>query len=103
VPTHKKILFVETSPDVIHAFWVPEFLFKRDVIPGRENRFEVTVDKEGTFRGRCSELCGTYHSRMLFTLKSVSWTAYQQFLATATAQAKAGTNDMFTTSSGSGT
>lgn len=62
------------SPDVIHSFWVPVFLFKMDVVPGRntENHFTLTPDREGTFAGRCAELCGVYHSRMLFDVKVVS-------------------------------
>ena len=57
---------------MIHSFWVPAFLFKMDVIPGRTNQFEVTPNKEGTFIGKCAELCGVDHSRMLFTVKVVS-------------------------------
>jgi cytochrome c oxidase subunit II len=59
------------SPDVIHSFWVPAFLFKMDVFPGREkeNHFTLTPDRSGTFDGRCAELCGVYHSRMLFNVK----------------------------------
>ena len=59
------------SPDVIHSFWVPGFLFKMDVVPGRDNHFVVTPTREGTFDGRCAELCGVYHSRMLFNVKVV--------------------------------
>jgi cytochrome c oxidase subunit 2 len=62
------------SPDVIHSFWVPDFLFKMDVVPGRQkyNHFTLTPDRSGTFEGRCAELCGVYHSRMLFDVKVVS-------------------------------
>ncbi|WP_203660517.1 aa3-type cytochrome oxidase subunit II [Actinocatenispora rupis] len=81
VPTHKTIRFNETSQDVIHSFWVPELLFKRDVFPKpTTNSFEVTVEKEGAYVGRCAELCGTYHSQMNFELRAVSWTDYQKFL-----------------------
>ena len=66
VPSKKRIRFVETSNDVIHSFWVPALLFKRDVIPGRTNSFEVTIDKEGSYVGRFAELFGTYHSNMNF-------------------------------------
>lgn len=59
------------SPDVIHSFWVPDFIFKLDVIPGKENQFSVTPTRTGTFAGRCAELCGVYHSRMLFDVKVV--------------------------------
>lgn len=82
VPTHQSILFVESSPDVIHSFWVPELLFKRDVFPGNvKNTFAVTIDKEGAYVGHCAELCGTYHSMMNFELRAVSAAEYQKFLA----------------------
>ncbi len=72
IPVGETVNFNLTSPDVIHAFWVPEFLFKRDVIPGHPNHFSITATQTGTFTGHCSELCGLYHSRMLFTLKIVT-------------------------------
>jgi len=68
----KTVEFQLTSPDVIHSFWVPAFIFKLDVVPGRVNKFQVTPDRLGTFDGRCAELCGVYHSRMLFNLKVVT-------------------------------
>ncbi|HET9516793.1 MAG TPA: cytochrome c oxidase subunit II [Actinoplanes sp.] len=82
LPTGKKIRFEETSRDVIHSFWVPEMLFKRDVIPGNvRNVFEVTLDREGRYVGRCAELCGTYHAFMQFELVVVSPERYETFLA----------------------
>lgn len=72
LPVDKTVTFSLTSPDVVHSFWVPAFLRKLDVIPGRTNQFTVTPNKEGTFRGKCAELCGIDHSRMLFTVKIVS-------------------------------
>lgn len=82
LPTGKKIRFEEISRDVIHSFWVPELLFKRDVFPGNaRNRFEVTIDREGAYVGRCAELCGTYHSMMNFELRAVSPEKYDRFLA----------------------
>jgi cytochrome c oxidase subunit II len=81
LPTNKTIQFTETSKDVIHSFWVPEFLFKRDVIPGVQNKFEITVVKEGEYVGRCAELCGTYHSMMNFEVITVSADRYQQYLS----------------------
>jgi cytochrome c oxidase subunit 2 len=82
VPTHKSIRFVEQSQDVIHSFWVPDLLFKRDVFPGNvKNSFAVTIEKEGAYVGRCAELCGTYHSMMNFELRAVSFDEYQRFLA----------------------
>lgn len=82
LPTGKRIRFVETSDDVIHSFWVPSFLFKRDVIPGRANSFEITsIDKSGAFVGRCAEFCGTYHSEMNFEVRAVSPPDFERYLA----------------------
>jgi cytochrome c oxidase subunit II len=82
LPIGRKIRFEEHSEDVIHSFWVPELLFKRDVFPGNvRNVFEVTIDKDGRYVGRCAELCGTYHSQMTFELVAVSPERYEQFLA----------------------
>jgi cytochrome c oxidase subunit 2 len=83
IPVGETVQFNLTSADVVHSFWVPNFLFKRDVIPGHPNHFAVTATKTGTFLGHCSELCGLYHARMLFTLKVVT---PQQFQAYMTAQ-----------------
>ncbi len=81
VPTGRTVRFEETSRDVIHSFWVPEMLFKRDVFPGSiRNRFEVTFDREGRYVGRCAELCGTYHAFMQFELVVVSPERFDQFL-----------------------
>jgi cytochrome c oxidase subunit II len=85
VPTDQTIRFELASADVIHSFWVPEFLFKLDIIPGnengRDNVFEVTVREEGAYVGRYAELCGTYHAFMNFELRSVSPDAYESYLA----------------------
>jgi cytochrome c oxidase subunit 2 len=92
LPTGKKIRFEETSRDVIHSFWVPEMLFKRDVFPGNvRNAFEVTLDREGRYVGRCAELCGTYHAFMQFELVVVPPKKFTQFLAAK--QAGASTPD----------
>ena len=85
LPTDRTIQFNVASADVIHSFWVPEFLFKRDVIPGnangRDNVFELTVREEGAYVGRCAELCGTYHAYMNFEVRSVSGEDYDAYLA----------------------
>jgi len=72
LPVDKRVEFTLTARDVIHSFWVPAFLQKLDVIPGRVNRFQVVPTTEGTFAGKCAELCGSYHSAMLFQVKVVS-------------------------------
>lgn len=82
VPVGKTIVFVEHSRDVIHSFWVPDLLFKRDVFPGNvTNKFQVTVDTPGSYVGRCAELCGTYHSQMNFEMRAVSLPDYLKFVA----------------------
>ncbi|MEU1488599.1 cytochrome c oxidase subunit II [Streptomyces sp. NPDC005752] len=80
LPKGEKVRFILTSRDVIHSFWVVPFLMKQDVIPGHTNSFEVTPMKEGTYMGKCAELCGVDHSRMLFNVKIVSPERYQQHL-----------------------
>ena len=62
--------------DVIHSFWVPAFLQKMDMIPGQDQQFQVVPTQEGTFQGKCAELCGDYHSQMLFNVKVVSQAEY---------------------------
>ena len=81
LPTQRTIRFVQTSPDVIHSWWVPDFLFKRDVIPGRENTFEITLKKEGEYIGRCAEFCGEKHSAMNFRVRVVSPEEYEEHIA----------------------
>ncbi|MEV6110542.1 cytochrome c oxidase subunit II [Streptomyces sp. NPDC051940] len=81
LPIGEKVRFVLTSRDVIHSFWVVPFLMKQDVIPGHTNVFEVTPNREGTFLGKCAELCGVDHSRMLFNVKVVSPERYREHLA----------------------
>ena len=60
------------SDDVAHSFWVPEFLTKRDLIPGVDNEIDVTPTETGTFRGRCAEYCGLDHWRMYFQVRIVT-------------------------------
>lgn len=81
VPTQKRVRFVEVSRDVIHSFWVPDMLFKRDVLPGpAKNEFEVTIVKEGAYVGRCAELCGAYHSMMNFEVRAVSADQFDRYI-----------------------
>lgn len=80
IPTGEVVKFNLTSIDVVHAFWIVPFEFKRDVIPGYANHFAVTAIKTGTFIGRCTELCGVYHSRMLFTVKIVTPAQFKQWI-----------------------
>jgi len=75
LPVGKSVQVSLDSADVIHAWYVPRFLFKRDVVPGQTNRFEFTIDAADVnqvFRGQCAELCGTGHATMLFTVLGLS-------------------------------
>jgi cytochrome c oxidase subunit II len=81
VPTGRTIEFREHSEDVVHSFWVPEMLFKRDVFPGSiTNTFQVTIEREGAYVGRCAELCGAYHSMMNFEMRVVSPAEFDRYL-----------------------
>ncbi len=83
------------SPDVIHSFWIPAFGFKMDVVPGRDNSFQVNLmeGSEGEYVGRCAELCGVDHTRMLFNVEVLpqdeydAWAAEQEANATEAAEA----------------
>ncbi|MGN8245347.1 cytochrome c oxidase subunit II [Cellulomonas soli] len=76
LPVDQRVEFVLDSRDVIHSFWVPAFLYKLDMIPGKTNTFQVTPQEEGTYLGKCAELCGEEHSSMLFNVKVVSQEEY---------------------------
>jgi len=86
LPAGKRIEFQMAAADVIHAFWVPEFLFKRDVMPNpvannSVNRFQVEqITKTGAFVGHCAEMCGTYHSMMNFEVRVVSANDFKAYL-----------------------
>lgn len=90
LPIGETVTFNLNSPDVIHSFWVPSFYMKLDVIPGRTNTFQATPDKEGTFAGKCAELCGTYHSAMLFNVRVVSQAEFDQKMAELQARGQTG-------------
>jgi len=80
IPVQEPVQFNLTSIDVIHSFWVNEFEFKRDVIPGFPNHFAITANHTGSFIGRCSELCGVYHSRMLFRIWIVTPAQFRKWI-----------------------
>ncbi|MFY9220267.1 MAG: aa3-type cytochrome oxidase subunit II [Actinomycetes bacterium] len=90
LPVDEKIQFELSSPDVIHSFWVPNWLFKMDVIPGKVNVFQVTPNKTGTFVGRCAELCGVDHARMLFNVDVVERAEYDEYIASLRAKGQTG-------------
>lgn len=90
LPVGKPVRFNLDSADVIHSFWIPQFYFKLDVFPGHRNSFDVTPTKEGTFVGRCAELCGTYHAAMLFNVHVVTEAQFNAHLAELKAKGQVG-------------
>jgi cytochrome c oxidase subunit 2 len=81
VPAGEPIHIVLTATDVIHSFYVPQFLFKRDAIPGRPNEFDLTIDEPGAYGGQCAEFCGVFHDRMTLTVRAVTRPQYDAWLA----------------------
>ncbi|HEU5035922.1 MAG TPA: cytochrome c oxidase subunit II [Nocardioides sp.] len=80
LPVGETTRFNLHSPDVIHDLGVPAFLMKMDVVPGRVNHYEITPTTIGDYAGKCYELCGVYHQRMLFNVHVVSREDYDAYL-----------------------
>jgi cytochrome c oxidase subunit 2 len=78
LPVGKTVEIQLNARDVIHSFWVIDFLYKKDMIPGKTNYMSFIPEREGTFTGKCAELCGEYHSQMLFQVKVVSEAEYER-------------------------
>jgi cytochrome c oxidase subunit 2 len=83
VPAGEPVRIVLTSEDVVHSFYIPDFLFKRDATPGLVQRFDLLVDREGRYSGQCAEFCGLDHARMTFTLRAVSPAEFSTWLREA--------------------
>ena len=90
VPIHKKIRFLITSNDVNHAWWVPDFGVKRDAIAGFINEAWTIIDKPGTYRGQCAELCGINHAFMPIVVIATTDQGYKDWVAQQKGQATAG-------------
>lgn len=86
VPTDTRIEFRLASADVVHSFWIPEFIYKLDVMPhpGKNQQLSMfqieEIDREGAFVGRCAEMCGIYHAMMNFELRAVSPEDFAQYI-----------------------
>ncbi len=89
IPIGERVEFRLKSTDVIHSFYIRDFLYKLDVIPGRDNKFTVTGNEEGTFFGQCAELCGLNHSLMRFKVEVMSRENFNKWVAEQTAGTKA--------------
>ena len=85
VPVNETVQVKLESRDVNHGFYVPAFLFKRDVIPGKTNVFDFTPTELGTFDGHCTQFCGLLHSKMLFSVRVVSQADFDAWVVQAKA------------------
>ena len=83
VPVGQPVRIRLTSADVVHSFYVPRTLFKRQAIPGRTTEFDLTFEKAGTYQGHCVQFCGLAHDDMLFRVRVVSPGEFQSWLAQA--------------------
>jgi len=89
IPINKKVRFLVTSNDVIHAWWVPDFAVKKDAIPGFINEIWAIVEEPGIYRGQCAELCGIEHGFMPIVVHAVPQDEYDAWYADRQAQAVA--------------
>ena len=80
IPVGKKVGFLLTANDVIHSWWVPDFGWKKDAVPGFINEAWVIVDKPGVYRGQCAELCGRDHGFMPIVVEAKSEADYAVWL-----------------------
>ena len=90
VPVGQTIRVKLVSADVVHAFYVPQTLFKRQAIPGTENVFDLTFERVGLYHGQCTQFCGLQHPDMVFRVRVLEQGAYQSWLAAATRRGSAG-------------
>lgn len=90
LPQGERVELKLLTRDVNHAFWVPAFLMKLDMISGRENSFQIVPQELGTFEGKCAELCGEYHASMLFNVEVVTPEDYDAYMDELAAQGNTG-------------
>ena len=90
LPVNQTVEIKLNSRDVIHSFWIIDFLYKKDMYIGKDNYWSFTPTREGEYAGKCAELCGEYHSMMLFNVKVVSEAEYDSYLASLEAAGNTG-------------
>lgn len=90
LPVDQTVKIKLVSRDVIHSFWIIDFLYKKDMYIGRDNYWSFTPTREGTYAGKCAELCGEYHSAMLFLVKVVGEDEYEDHLSELRAAGQTG-------------
>ncbi len=93
LPVNTSVEIELNSRDVVHSFWVIDFLYKKDTFPGKTNYMYFTPQREGTYQGKCAELCGEYHSMMLFNVKVVSRAEFDSQMAALAAKGNTGQLD----------
>lgn len=93
LPVKKTVEIRLRTRDVNHSFWVIDFLYKKDMIAGQTNYWDFTPTRIGTYQGKCAELCGEYHSRMLFIVKVVSEADYKAHISELEARGNTGSLD----------
>ena len=81
VPQGERVRYTIISNDVVHGFWIPEFMIQMQNLPGVTNSLEFTANKLGDFPGRCNILCGRNHAQMLFTVRVVTPAEYQTYIS----------------------
>ena len=90
LPVGKKVTIDLQSRDVIHSFWIIDFLYKKDMYIGKDNSWSFIPERVGEYDGKCAELCGEYHSMMLFNVKVVEQDEYDAYLETLREQGNTG-------------
>jgi cytochrome c oxidase subunit II len=90
VPVGERVRVKLVSADVVHTFYVPQTLFKRQAIPGTVNQFDLTFDKVGLYHGQCTQFCGLQHTDMTYRVRVVTPGEYQSWLAVASRRGSAG-------------
>ena len=96
LPVDKEVKLKLVSRDVIHSFWIIDFLYKKDMYIGKDNYWSFTPTRVGEYAGKCAELCGQYHSMMLFNVKVVEQDEYDAYLASLKAAGQTGDiNDIY--------
>ncbi|MFD5215191.1 cytochrome c oxidase subunit II [Microbacterium sp. NPDC058345] len=90
LPVDQKVTIDLQSRDVIHSFWIIDFLYKKDMYIGKDNSWSFIPTRVGEYDGKCAELCGEYHSMMLFNVKVVEQAEYDAYLDSLREQGNTG-------------
>jgi cytochrome c oxidase subunit 2 len=90
VPVGQTVRVKLVSADVVHSFYVPQTLFKRQAIPGTDNEFDLTFEKAGLYHGQCTQFCGLQHPDMVFRVRVVTQGEYQSWLAAESRRGQVG-------------